>query len=105
MASISRRATFATSSRVLSSSFFPPSFPHLLLSKEIAMPLIDMPLAQLREYQGRTPRPDDVDAFWDAGLAEMRATDPQVELVPHALKSNFAECFHLYFTGVGGARI
>jgi cephalosporin-C deacetylase len=29
----------------------------------------------------------------------------QVELVPHELKSSFAECFHLYFTGVGGARV
>jgi len=38
-------------------------------------------------------------------LAEMRAVDPAVELVPHSLNAPFAECFHLYFTGVGGARI
>lgn len=69
------------------------------------MPLIDMPLAQLREYSGRNPRPADFDAFWEAGLAEMRATDPAVELVPHSLNAPFAECFNLYFTGVGGARV
>lgn len=69
------------------------------------MPLIDMPLEKLREYQGRNPRPADVDEFWDAGLAEMRSTDPNVELVPHALEAPFAECFSLYFTGVGGARV
>lgn len=69
------------------------------------MPLIDLPLPQLLEYAGRNPRPPDIDAFWDAALAEMRGVDPQVELVPHALDAPFAECFHLYFTGVGGARV
>ena len=69
------------------------------------MPLIDMPLAQLLEYQGRNPRPHDMEEYWDAALAEMRALDPQLELVPHQLDAPFAECFHLYFTGVGGARV
>src|SRR5438552_802288 len=45
------------------------------------MPLIDMPLERLREYEGRNPRPDDMEAYWDRALAEMRATDPQAELV------------------------
>lgn len=69
------------------------------------MPLVDMPLSELERYAGRNPRPPDMDDFWDAALAEMQAVDPQVELVPHDLKSSFAECFHLYFTGVGGARV
>src|SRR5579864_1078051 len=69
------------------------------------MPLIDMPLEKLYQYGGRNPRPDDFDDYWDRGLAEMRALDPRVELVPHHLPSAFAECFHLYFTGVGGARV
>jgi len=69
------------------------------------MPLIDMPLSQLLEYQGRNPRPADMEEYWEAALAEMRDVDPQVELVPHALDAPFAECFHLYFTGVGGARV
>jgi cephalosporin-C deacetylase len=69
------------------------------------MPLIDMPLPQLLEYQGRNPRPADIEEYWDAALAEMHGIDPQVELVPHALDAPFAECFHLYFTGVGGARV
>jgi cephalosporin-C deacetylase len=69
------------------------------------MPIVDMPLSRLREYEGRNPRPADFDDYWDTALAEMRAVDPAVELVPHALKAPFAECFHLYFTGVGGARV
>ena len=69
------------------------------------MPLIDMPLAQLREYQGRNPRPADMDEYWDRALAELRATDPEPELVSKPLSAPFAECFHLRFTGVGGARV
>ncbi len=69
------------------------------------MPLVDMPLAKLYEYEGRNPRPDDFDAYWDRALEEMRTTDPKVALVHHALKTSFADCFHLYFTGVGGSRV
>ena len=69
------------------------------------MPTIDMPLAELERYGGLNPRPADFDAYWERGLAEMRATDPQVELVPAKLQTPFAECFHLYFTGVRGARV
>jgi cephalosporin-C deacetylase len=69
------------------------------------MPLVDMPLEKLYEYQGRNPKPQDFEAFWDNALAEMRALDPRVELIPHKLDASFAECFDLYFTGVGGARV
>jgi len=70
------------------------------------MPLIfDLPFEQLESYQGRNPRPRDFDAFWEKGLAEMQATDPQVELIPAEFKTANAACFHLHFTGVGGARI
>lgn len=70
------------------------------------MPLqFDMPLEELKTYQGRNPCPDDFDAYWDQALAEMQAIDPQVELVPADFKVPFAECSHIYFTGVGGARV
>jgi cephalosporin-C deacetylase len=70
------------------------------------MPLqFDMPLEELYEYQGINPRPDDFDGYWDRALAEMRAVDPQVEIVPADFQTSFADCFHMYFTGVGGARI
>jgi cephalosporin-C deacetylase len=70
------------------------------------MPLIfDLPFEQLPSYQGRNPCPQDFDTFWEKGLDEMRATDPQVELIPAEFKVANAACFHLYFTGVGGARV
>jgi cephalosporin-C deacetylase len=69
------------------------------------MPLVDMPLEKLKEYQGINPRPADFDAYWDRAIAELRAVDAQVELVPSAFQTPQAECFDLYFTGVRGARI
>jgi cephalosporin-C deacetylase len=69
------------------------------------MPLVDMPLDQLQIYAGRNPRPVDFDAYWDNALAEMQALDPQVELIPSSFTAPNAECFDLYFTGVGGARV
>ncbi len=70
------------------------------------MPLtFDLPLEELEQYQGLNPRPADFDAFWDQGLTEMQAIDPQVELLPADFQTSFAECLHLTFNGVGGARI
>jgi cephalosporin-C deacetylase len=69
------------------------------------MPLIDKPLEELKTYQGINPKPDDFDKFWDASLSEMKAIDPQVELIPAEFQSPQTDCFDMRFTGVGGARI
>ncbi len=70
------------------------------------MPLVDLPLEQLRGYAGRNPRPADFDAYWDEALRELAATDPRAELIPNpTLRAPGVECFDLWFTGVGGARI
>ena len=70
------------------------------------MPLtFDFPFEQLKTYYGINPRPADFDSFWDRGLKEMRSLDPQVELVPAEFQVPFADCFHMYFTGVGGERV
>jgi cephalosporin-C deacetylase len=70
------------------------------------MPLLfDLPLDQLQTYTGCNPKPADFDAFWDRGLAELDALDPQVELVPSDFQTPYAECLDLFFTGVDRARI
>lgn len=70
------------------------------------MPLsFDMPLEELRTYEGSNPRPSDFDEYWDQALVEMRAVDPQIELVPADFNTDYAECYHLYFNGVRDARI
>jgi cephalosporin-C deacetylase len=78
-----------------------PSF----LENALSMPLIDKPLPELYTYAGRNPCPGDFDAFWNAGLEEMRALNPAVELRPASFQAPGAECFDLFFTGVGGARV
>lgn len=69
------------------------------------MPLIDMPLAKLKRYRGRNPKPADFERYWDRALKEMRAVDQQVELVKSDFQTPVADCFDLYFTGVRQARI
>lgn len=70
------------------------------------MPVFEKPLEELRRYGGINPRPADFDAYWDASLEELARTEARVELRPSsALQSAAAECFDLWFTGVGGARV
>jgi cephalosporin-C deacetylase len=69
------------------------------------MPALDMPLADLMKYQGRNPCPPDMDQFWDASIAEMKRLDAKVELKPAAFTAANVECFDLWFSGVGGARV
>ena len=67
--------------------------------------MIDFPLEQLKVYQGRNPRPADFDAYWDRAMAEMRMVRPDIEIKPARFSAPQADCFDMYFTGVGGARI
>lgn len=70
------------------------------------MPLtFDLPIELLRIYRGKNPCPSDFDSFWDKGLIEMRSIDSKVELIAAEFQAPNVECFHLFFTGVGGARV
>jgi cephalosporin-C deacetylase len=70
------------------------------------MPLLfDMPLDQLLTYEGRNPKPADFERYWDTAIDEMRQVDPQVELIPAKYQNSYAECFEMFFRGVGGARV
>ncbi|RYG53180.1 acetylxylan esterase, partial [bacterium] len=68
------------------------------------MPLLDLSVEALYQYQGRNPRPAGFDTFWNDALSELESVPPRVELVRHELAAPFAECFHLTFDGVDGAR-
>lgn len=69
------------------------------------MPLIDMPVEELYTYEGRTPRPEDFDAYWSRALRELEETDPEPVFIRNDFSNDFADCFDLYFTGVKNARI
>lgn len=69
------------------------------------MPNVDMPLEMLREYKGISPRPADFDAYWERALLLLGAQDMAYTLEPDDFTVDGLECAHLYYTGVGGARI
>lgn len=61
------------------------------------MPLIDMPIEQLREYKGINPRPIDFDGYWERGLKEVNAIDPQIRLERADVILKGFEAYHLYY--------
>ncbi|MBN1697370.1 MAG: acetylxylan esterase [Spirochaetales bacterium] len=69
------------------------------------MPVLDMPIDALKTYKGINPKPDDFEEFWKRALDEVRGLGTAYELEPSDFQAPFASCFHLYFRGVGGARI
>lgn len=69
------------------------------------MPTIDLCGEELRSFQGRTPRPADFDAFWEEGLACMEAIAEEPQTEPAKIEIPGVSCCHLYYTGVGNARI
>jgi cephalosporin-C deacetylase len=69
------------------------------------MPYVDMPLDELKQYTGVNPKPEDFDQYWDEAIQEQKQTPSQVELEPSSFQVSFADCYELYFKGVGGSRI
>ncbi|MBN2553573.1 MAG: acetylxylan esterase [Spirochaetales bacterium] len=69
------------------------------------MPVFEMPLEQMRSYQGINPKPEDFEEYWRRALEELEAAADEVELIPAGFRSSTAACFDLFFSGVGGARI
>jgi cephalosporin-C deacetylase len=69
------------------------------------MSIIDMPLEELKNYKGSSPCPADFDAYWDAGIREVNAIAPNVEMRPAAFQLKGFECFDLFYTSVQNARI
>lgn len=69
------------------------------------MPIVDMPLSELKKYKGINPKPKDFDNYWKESIAEMQAVNPDIKITPAKFQSPIADCFDMYFTGVHGARV
>ena len=69
------------------------------------MPQIDLPLEELRRYMGKSPRPADYDAYWARALDALGGQSLACTLEPAAFSAPGVACFHLWFTGMGGARV
>jgi len=64
-----------------------------------------MEIAKLTEYMGKSPKPGDFDAYWNRAKVELDKQSMHYELIPSDLKTSYAECYNLFFEGVGGATI
>ncbi len=69
------------------------------------MPLVDMPLKDLLEYKGVNPCPKDFDAYWEKALRELDSQSLNYTLEEESAPYKGVKLFHLYFEGVGGAKI
>ncbi len=66
----------------------------------------DMPIEQLKQYRGKTPKPADWEDYWKKALQELDDVDPAYELEEDTdFQVPGVKCSHLWFTGTGGARI
>lgn len=62
-------------------------------------------IEDLLQYQGNSPKPQDFDVYWERALQQLDAQPLDYELVAADFQTPLADCYHLYFTGVGGARV
>lgn len=69
------------------------------------MPVVDMPLEELKAYKGCNPKPSDFDEYWERAMKEMNDTNPNEEFVKADFQFPGFECYDLYFDGVKNSRI
>lgn len=69
------------------------------------MPEMDLPLDKLKKYTGTNPCPADLDKYWKEALDELDNFSWNINRTPSEFEVPYADCYDLYFTGVGGARV
>lgn len=69
------------------------------------MPLFDMPLEELRQYQPPREEPDDFDAFWSDTMAEARSHDLDAVFAPAGFGLEAFDVYDVTFSGFNGDRI
>lgn len=66
---------------------------------------MDMSLAELKQYQGKNPRPANFDQYWETSLEELRGLSLDFEITEADMKVDGVVLNHLTFTGIGGVKI
>lgn len=61
-------------------------------------------MSDMLSYNGKTPMPSDIDKYWDDAVAEMKELSHDIEM-KKVWDLPTVECFDMFFTGVGGAKI
>ena len=60
------------------------------------MPALDMPIEEMKKYQGSSPCPADIDEYWDSALAEMNSVEHKAEFVPKKFPSKICDMYVLH---------
>jgi cephalosporin-C deacetylase len=71
----------------------------------VAMPSIDMPLDQMRQYKPSLYREADFDSYWDQTLSAALKQPLNAELIPYPLPVRGAGVYAVRFDGFEGGRI
>lgn len=69
------------------------------------MPMIDMPLEQLKKYKGTNPKPQGFDAYWDKQIEMIENTQFPWILKDHSYAAPHLDCKELFYKGIDGADI
>ena len=69
------------------------------------MPMLDMPLEELKKYKGINPCPDDLDEYWKKAKKEADVVDLNIELKKIEYPVQSIDAYHLYFNGTKNAKI
>jgi cephalosporin-C deacetylase len=73
--------------------------------QNVAVPTIDLPLQQLRNYTPEPSEPADFEQFWERTISAARKVPLDIELGPPATKLAGVRAHQVRFSGLGGARI
>lgn len=69
------------------------------------MPMVDMPLQNLKTYTGTNPMPIDFDLFWDERIFEAYSVPLHYEIKPCEIKHNQScEYYEIWFEGINGSK-
>lgn len=69
------------------------------------MPMMDMPIQELKCYLGKGNYPSDFIDYWNRQIARLNERDLEYELVKKEFLNECADYYELYFKGIDGARI
>lgn len=69
------------------------------------MPILDMPIEELKNYLGTNKIPNDFDAFWNERVIEANKVKLNYELKPIITGYEACEYYDLWFDGIDGDRI
>ena len=69
------------------------------------MSQLDLSIEELKQYKGTNPCPEDLGDYWKKALDELDSFSWDVNLSLSEFQAPYADCYDLFFTGTGGARV